>query len=136
MGCVNSTQDEKEAKQRSAAIDRQLRQSAKEYDNTIKILLLGDSLSTHTVYMYTFHMRSYFICVHVHVSYVSCVYMYTFHVSICTRFICLHVHVSCLHVHISYVYMYTFHVHVLYVYKYTFHIYLYIFKRLHVLRIP
>ena len=89
MGCVNSTQDEKEAKQRSAAIDRQLRQSAKEYENTIKILLLGDSYS-----------------LYVHISYA---FMYMFCMFTCTCFICLHVHVSCLHVHVSYVYMYTFH---------------------------
>ena len=42
MGCVNVTPEgEREAKQRSAQIDRELRQSAKEYENTIKILLLG-----------------------------------------------------------------------------------------------
>lgn len=33
--------EEREAKQRSAAIDRQLRSDLKEYENTIKILLLG-----------------------------------------------------------------------------------------------
>ena len=35
------TPEEREAKQRSAAIDRQLRSDLKEYENTIKILLLG-----------------------------------------------------------------------------------------------
>ena len=34
--------DEREAKQRSAAIDRQLRTDQREYENTIKILLLGE----------------------------------------------------------------------------------------------
>ena len=34
--------EEREAKQRSAAIDRQLRSDQREYENTIKILLLGE----------------------------------------------------------------------------------------------
>ena len=45
MGCVNVTPEgEKEARDRSNLIDKQLRQSAKEYENTIKILLLGECL--------------------------------------------------------------------------------------------
>lgn len=38
---MSATPEEREAKQRSAAIDRQLRSDLKEYENTIKILLLG-----------------------------------------------------------------------------------------------
>lgn len=38
---MSVTPEEREAKQRSAAIDRQLRSDLKEYENTIKILLLG-----------------------------------------------------------------------------------------------
>ena len=41
-GCVSVDPDEREAKQRSAAIERQLRSDAREYENTIKILLLGE----------------------------------------------------------------------------------------------
>ena len=45
MGCVNVTPEgEKEAKDKSNQIDKLLRQSAKEYENTIKILLLGIKL--------------------------------------------------------------------------------------------
>jgi len=40
-GCVSATPEEREAKLRSAAIDRQLRTDLREYENTIKILLLG-----------------------------------------------------------------------------------------------
>ncbi len=40
-GCVSTTPEERDAKQRSAAIDRQLRTDLKEFENTIKILLLG-----------------------------------------------------------------------------------------------
>jgi len=39
--CVSQTPEEREAKSRSSAIDRDLRQDAKEFENTIKILLLG-----------------------------------------------------------------------------------------------
>ena len=38
---VNSSPEEREAKTRSSAIDRQLRHDARHYENTIKILLLG-----------------------------------------------------------------------------------------------
>ena len=38
---MSATPEERDAKQRSAAIDRQLRSDLKEYENTIKILLLG-----------------------------------------------------------------------------------------------
>lgn len=41
--CVSQTPEEREAKSRSSAIDRNLRQDAKEFENTIKILLLGMS---------------------------------------------------------------------------------------------
>lgn len=34
--------EEREAKQKNAEIERDLRRSAKEYENTIKILLLGE----------------------------------------------------------------------------------------------
>lgn len=40
-GCVSQTPEEREAKSRSSAIDRGLRHDAKEFENTIKILLLG-----------------------------------------------------------------------------------------------
>lgn len=41
--CVAATTpEEREAKQRSANIDKDLRVAAKEYENTIKILLLGE----------------------------------------------------------------------------------------------
>lgn len=41
-GCIGATTpEEREAKSRSSAIDRNLRQDAKEFENTIKILLLG-----------------------------------------------------------------------------------------------
>ena len=40
-GCVSVTPEEQAARQRAAAIDRQLRVDQKEYENTIKILLLG-----------------------------------------------------------------------------------------------
>ncbi len=44
--CVGAANPEdREAKSRSSAIDRQLREDRKEYENTIKILLLGESLS-------------------------------------------------------------------------------------------
>lgn len=42
-GCISATTpEEREAKSRSSAIDRNLRQDAKEFENTIKILLLGN----------------------------------------------------------------------------------------------
>ncbi len=42
MGCVNVTPEgEKEARDKSNQIDKLIRQSAKDYENTIKILLLG-----------------------------------------------------------------------------------------------
>lgn len=41
-GCVSTTPEEREAKTRSSAIDRQLRHDARDYENTIKILLLGE----------------------------------------------------------------------------------------------
>lgn len=42
--CISQpTPEEREAKSRSSAIDRNLRQDAKEFENTIKILLLGMS---------------------------------------------------------------------------------------------
>lgn len=41
---MSVTPEEREAKQRSAIIDREIRQAAKDYENTIKILLLGKSL--------------------------------------------------------------------------------------------
>lgn len=40
--CVAVNPEELEQKQRSAAIERQLRADQKEYENTIKILLLGE----------------------------------------------------------------------------------------------
>ena len=44
--CVGAaTPEDREAKTRSSAIDRQLRDDRKEYENTIKILLLGKSVS-------------------------------------------------------------------------------------------
>lgn len=44
-GCFSgTTPEEREAKQRSAIIDRELRVAAKDYENTIKILLLGKYL--------------------------------------------------------------------------------------------
>ena len=44
--CVGAASPEdREAKSRSSAIDRQLREDKKEYENTIKILLLGKSVS-------------------------------------------------------------------------------------------
>lgn len=45
-GCVSATPEEREAKLRSAAIDRQLRTDLREYENTIKILLLGKDCAT------------------------------------------------------------------------------------------
>ena len=41
-GCVSSTPEERDAKVRNAAIERQLRHDARDYENTIKILLLGE----------------------------------------------------------------------------------------------
>lgn len=38
---MSSTPEEREAKNRSSAIDRQLRHDARDYENTVKILLLG-----------------------------------------------------------------------------------------------
>jgi GTPase SAR1 family protein len=40
-GCVSATPEEREAKTRSSVIERQLRRDARDYENTIKILLLG-----------------------------------------------------------------------------------------------
>lgn len=40
-GCVSTPADEREAKMRSSVIDKELRAAAREYENTIKILLLG-----------------------------------------------------------------------------------------------
>ena len=43
--CVGGgTPEERDAKSRSSAIDRQLRHDQKDYENTIKILLLGKAL--------------------------------------------------------------------------------------------
>ena len=43
--CVGAgSPEDREAKSRSSAIDRQLREDRKEYENTIKILLLGKSV--------------------------------------------------------------------------------------------
>ena len=43
--CVGAgNPEDREAKSRSSAIDRQLREDRKEYENTIKILLLGKSV--------------------------------------------------------------------------------------------
>ena len=41
MGECLSTPEERQAKLQSAAIDRQLRADSKEYENTVKILVLG-----------------------------------------------------------------------------------------------
>lgn len=50
-GCIGATTpEEREAKSRSSAIDRNLRQDAKEFENTIKILLLGN-LVTYELFM-------------------------------------------------------------------------------------
>ena len=48
-GCVSATPEERDARSRSSAIDRQLRHDAKDYENTIKILLLGELVSSDTV---------------------------------------------------------------------------------------
>ncbi len=40
-GCVSVTPEERDAQRKSSAIDRQLRTDAKDFENTIKILLLG-----------------------------------------------------------------------------------------------
>lgn len=40
-GCVSTPAEEREAKLRSSQIDRELRNAARDYGNTIKILLLG-----------------------------------------------------------------------------------------------
>jgi len=50
-GCVSQTPEEREAKSRSSAIDRDLRHDAKEFENTIKILLLGMLLVTGEVFV-------------------------------------------------------------------------------------
>lgn len=48
--CVGAgSPEDREAKSRSSAIDRQLREDRKEYENTIKILLLGKSLLSQCV---------------------------------------------------------------------------------------
>ncbi len=41
---MSVTPEERDAKQRSSAIDRQLRSDLREFENTIKILLLGEPL--------------------------------------------------------------------------------------------
>jgi hypothetical protein len=41
-GCVSLSPEEAEQKRQSEAIDRKLRVDLKEYENTIKILLLGE----------------------------------------------------------------------------------------------
>ena len=43
---MSATPEEREAKQRSALIDRQIRSDLREYENTIKILLLGKNRGT------------------------------------------------------------------------------------------
>lgn len=48
-GCVSATPEERDAKAKSSAIDRQLRADAKDYENTIKILLLGEFMSQPSV---------------------------------------------------------------------------------------
>ena len=49
-GCISpQTPEEREARSRSSAIDRNLRQDAKEFENTIKILLLGMCCNIQTV---------------------------------------------------------------------------------------
>lgn len=40
-GCVSQTPEERDALRKSSAIDRQLRMDSKDFENTIKILLLG-----------------------------------------------------------------------------------------------
>ena len=40
-GCVSMTPEEREQKERNDDINRKLRTDLKEYENTIKILLLG-----------------------------------------------------------------------------------------------
>ena len=42
MGCGTSSPEERAAKSVSSSIDRQLRADARVYENTIKILLLGE----------------------------------------------------------------------------------------------
>ena len=39
--CVGMTPEEREARHRNAAIEKQLRTDARDFENTIKILLLG-----------------------------------------------------------------------------------------------
>ena len=41
--------EDREARSRSTAIDRQLREDRKEYENTIKILLLGKSVFSQSI---------------------------------------------------------------------------------------
>ena len=41
--------EDREARSRSTAIDRQLREDRKEYENTIKILLLGKSVFNQSI---------------------------------------------------------------------------------------
>ena len=65
-GCVSVTPEEREAKQRSAIIDREIRQAAKDYENTIKILLLGKSLislATRFLFGTTFEVVCVCVCV-------------------------------------------------------------------------
>ncbi len=53
MGCANVTPEgDREAREKSNLIDKQLRQSAKEYENTIKILLLGTLLGNRVCYAF------------------------------------------------------------------------------------
>ena len=54
--CVGITPEEREARHRNAAIEKQLRTDARDFENTIKILLLGkpangrSALPRHTEY--------------------------------------------------------------------------------------
>lgn len=55
-GCVSATPEEREAKLRSAAIDRQLRTDLREYENTIKILLLGKDCATLLLFLHGWYL--------------------------------------------------------------------------------
>ena len=48
-GCVSLSPEEQQQKNRSVAIDRQLRSDLKEFENTIKILLLGMQVKIYQV---------------------------------------------------------------------------------------
>ena len=59
-GCISATTpEEREAKSRSSAIDRNLRQDAKEFENTIKILLLGNVVVIYELFMTWCNNRSW-----------------------------------------------------------------------------